>query len=397
MDLELIPDHSQARALENEMSHPGSITEPRSIERVIRAMGGIWEPMDDGGKYPNVLTMSPKGEKVKAVINATMGMVRAAVSETVQVRTRVRQKQERLAQLRAAYFRMLKDSNSVDSNERYRRRSVRNRQLTELRLSRPGARDEVGEGEDWWRWERDMLAGRISVARLAGGDSHLQDIRGWYRLSIQKASKPTAEENKDAREQANSKKEEERRAREETRRQEKASRKRWDREQFNRRKRKAVADSATYYSNVSSKGKEAERRRIAEQRKRTRVTTVKGRGGVNCNSLSDSDSDQSPPIHVEPPMVGSASNSKKRARPVYLMTGPQSKKSRACRLALESGPASVGAGISVGAFRVSHVSCQSADDATTVRVVEEGLAAYQGAYTAKREASSSAARLSAIL
>ena len=38
-----------------------------------------------------------------------------------------------------------------------------------------------------------------------------------------------------------------------------------------------------------------------------------------------------------------------------------------------------------------------ADDATTVIVVEEGLTAYNGAYTAKREASVSAARLSAIL
>ena len=62
------------------------------------------------------------------------------------------------------------------------------------------------------------------------------------------------------------------------------------------------------------------------------------------------------PIRVDPPIADSSSNGKKRGRTAYLMTGPQTKKSRACRLALESGPASVGAGISVGAFRVSHVS-----------------------------------------
>ena len=78
------------------------------------------------------------------------------------------------------------------------------------------------------------------------------------------------------------------------------------------------------------------------------------------------------------------------------MTGPQSKKSRACRLALESSPASVGAGIRVGAFRVSHVSRQTVDDESTVSVVEEGLAAYEGTYSTRREASTSAARLSSI-
>ena len=66
---------------------------------------------------------------------------------------------------------------------------------------------------------------------------------------------------------------------------------------------------------------------------------------------------------------------------------------------MESGPASVGAGIRVGAFRVSHVSRQTADDESTVSVVEEGLAAYNGTgtYTARREASARAARLSSIL
>ena len=68
------------------------------------------------------------------------------------------------------------------------------------------------------------------------------------------------------------------------------------------------------------------------------------------------------------------------------------------RLALETSPASVGAGIvRVGAFRVSHVSRQTVDDESTVSVVEGGLAAYEGTYSARREASASAARLSSIL
>ena len=66
---------------------------------------------------------------------------------------------------------------------------------------------------------------------------------------------------------------------------------------------------------------------------------------------------------------------------------------------MESGPASVGAGISVGAFRVSHVSNQTNDDESTVSVVEEGLAAYNrtGTYSDRREMSGRAARLSSIL
>ena len=78
---------------------------------------------------------------------------------------------------------------------------------------------------------------------------------------------------------------------------------------------------------------------------------------VECNSSRDSDEESMSPIRVDPPIADSSSNGKKRGRTAYLMTGPQSKKSRACRLALESGPESVGAGISVGAFRVSHLSC----------------------------------------
>ena len=115
-------------------------------------------------------------------------------------------------------------------------------------------------------------------------------------------------------------------------------------------------------------------------------------GGSSC---SYSDEDSLSPIRVDPP-ISSSSNGKKRARPAYLMTGPQSRKSRACRLALESGPASVGAGISVGAFRVSHISRYSSDIDSTTRVVVDGLKAYEGANTARREASAKAARLSVI-
>ena len=105
------------------------------------------------------------------------------------------------------------------------------------------------------------------------------------------------------------------------------------------------------------------------------------------------------PIRVDHLIADSSSNGKKRGRTAYLMTGPQSKKSRACRLALEAGPESVGAGISVGAFRVSHVSNQTNDDEHTVSVVEEGLAAYNrtGTYLDRREMSGRAARLSSIL
>lgn len=162
---------------------------------------------------------------------------------------------------------------------------------------------------------------------------------------------------------------------------------------------RSVTDSVIYHSNMSSKGRGTVRQCAVGQRRGNRVSTVTTQGStvVDCNGSSNREEEQDSPIRVEPPVVASNSNSKKRDRSAYLMTGPQSKKSRACRLALESSPASVGAGIRVGAFRVSHVSRQTVDDESTVSVVEEGLAAYEGTYSARREASASAARLSSIL
>ena len=61
-----------------------------------------------------------------------------------------------------------------------------------------------------------------------------------------------------------------------------------------------------------------------------RTSAVRQSGsGVDCNSGSDSDEERSSPIRVEPPLVNSSSNRKKRDRSAFLMTGLQSKKSRA--------------------------------------------------------------------
>ena len=165
-----------------EMTHPGSLTDANKIERAIRAMGGIWEPMDDGGKFPNILTTAPKGDKIAAVLKATMGMVKAAVKESAQVRATVRRKHEQLELARSAFSKLKADSKSVGDEEKIRRQRIRTEQMEELRLSHRGARDssDLDEEEDLWRWERAVLAGRYSASRIAGGEARLREIREWF-------------------------------------------------------------------------------------------------------------------------------------------------------------------------------------------------------------------------
>ena len=102
------------------------------------------------------------------------------------------------------------------------------------------------------------------------------------------------------------------------------------------------------------------------------------------------------PVRVLPP-AGHVRDNRKRVRTDYMPTGPLSRRHRACRLALGSGPAAVGAGISAGAFFVRHVVDQTADSNIAVGVVEEGLRQYEVASAARRVASDSAARMSTIL